>query len=253
MFESAVVVGETAFALLCVGTAAWLVRQARAAATPGVRALAGAGGAILGFAAAGALQRAGMGAVQAGWLPAQLSDVLTGWWEAVQLLSSLAVFAWLTLSLRHHLPRLRRAEQMLDVLIGRLPEALDVRAAGLSPREQEVLGLIGRGCTSDEDLAEALFIAPSTAATHVQRVLRKTNLHSRWELMLAASDDLDVTPQGRGGARPATVVALGDRAAMRHGTGAAGGTQPTAPIHAAAKAPRAVADHASHLRKRAGR
>ena len=57
----------------------------------------------------------------------------------------------------------------------------------LTDREREVMDAIGSGLLSDRELAEALFIAPSTARTHVKNIFRKTGLSNRRELMLVAS------------------------------------------------------------------
>ncbi|HZT14820.1 MAG TPA: LuxR C-terminal-related transcriptional regulator [Gaiellaceae bacterium] len=50
----------------------------------------------------------------------------------------------------------------------------------LSPREQEVLGLVARGLRN-RDIAAALFIAESTAKVHVRHVLEKLGVRSRAE------------------------------------------------------------------------
>ena len=49
---------------------------------------------------------------------------------------------------------------------------------GLTPREREVLRLLAQG-RSDRAIAEALFISPHTATTHVKRLLRKLGVDSR--------------------------------------------------------------------------
>ena len=50
--------------------------------------------------------------------------------------------------------------------------------ASLSPREREVLDLLGEGADTRE-IARRLFISPHTAKTHVTRVLGKLKVHSR--------------------------------------------------------------------------
>jgi DNA-binding NarL/FixJ family response regulator len=50
----------------------------------------------------------------------------------------------------------------------------------LTRREREVLALIARG-TRTAAIAEALFISPETARTHIQNVLTKLGVHSRLE------------------------------------------------------------------------
>jgi non-specific serine/threonine protein kinase len=52
----------------------------------------------------------------------------------------------------------------------------------LTPREREVVGLIAAGCRTDRQLAARLGITPGTAGVHVERILSKLGLHSRWLL-----------------------------------------------------------------------
>ncbi len=56
------------------------------------------------------------------------------------------------------------------------------KAAGLSARETEVLALALRGRTN-ERIAQELFIAKSTADTHLRRIYSKCGVHSRQELL----------------------------------------------------------------------
>ena len=51
-------------------------------------------------------------------------------------------------------------------------------AAGLTPREGEVLRLVAEG-RSNREIAEALFVSESTAITHVRHILTKLGLDSR--------------------------------------------------------------------------
>ncbi len=55
----------------------------------------------------------------------------------------------------------------------------------LSPREAEVLELLSLGYTNRE-IADALYIAETTAKVHVQRILRKLGVRSRTEAALVA-------------------------------------------------------------------
>lgn len=54
------------------------------------------------------------------------------------------------------------------------------RMARLTKREREVLALLTDGA-DNEAIAEALFISPETARTHVQNLLGKLEVHSRLE------------------------------------------------------------------------
>jgi DNA-binding NarL/FixJ family response regulator len=55
----------------------------------------------------------------------------------------------------------------------------------LTPREVEVLALVGRGRSNDE-IAEELFISASTAKTHVNRAMMKLGVHDRAQLVVIA-------------------------------------------------------------------
>ena len=52
----------------------------------------------------------------------------------------------------------------------------------LSPREQEVLGLLARGRTANY-IARALYISPDTAKTHIKNIYRKLDVHAQQDLM----------------------------------------------------------------------
>lgn len=54
------------------------------------------------------------------------------------------------------------------------------RMVRLTPREKEVLGLLGEGADNDA-IACALVISPQTARTHVQNIFGKLEVHSRLE------------------------------------------------------------------------
>ena len=55
----------------------------------------------------------------------------------------------------------------------------------LTPREVEVLALVGKGRSNDE-IAEELFISASTAKTHVNRAMMKLGVHDRAQLVVLA-------------------------------------------------------------------
>ncbi len=73
---------------------------------------------------------------------------------------------------------------MLPELFRRLIDlgdrASDTPLSRLSPREREVLALLGRGW-SNAKIGDALFISPHTVRTHVQNILQKLEMHSKLE------------------------------------------------------------------------
>lgn len=56
----------------------------------------------------------------------------------------------------------------------------------LTPREQEVMSLLGEGLSSTQ-VAEKLFISPKTAENHRANIMRKLGLHSSIELIRYAA------------------------------------------------------------------
>jgi DNA-binding CsgD family transcriptional regulator len=57
-------------------------------------------------------------------------------------------------------------------------------AQGLTPREQEVFGMLMRGL-GDAEMAEQLVVSPHTQREHVKRVLQKFGVRNRTELVLS--------------------------------------------------------------------
>jgi DNA-binding NarL/FixJ family response regulator len=55
----------------------------------------------------------------------------------------------------------------------------------LTTREWEIVDLLGEGA-STEEIAERLVLSPTTVYTHVYRLLRKLDVHSRFEAVAAA-------------------------------------------------------------------
>ena len=66
------------------------------------------------------------------------------------------------------------------IVLQRGTEPTTPRVESLSPREREVLGLLGAGADT-RVIAARLFISPHTAKTHINRVLGKLGLASRTE------------------------------------------------------------------------
>jgi len=57
----------------------------------------------------------------------------------------------------------------------------------LSPREQEILALIG-GCYSDQEIGNLVGLSPSTVQTHRKNIMGKVGVHSTPELIRYAID-----------------------------------------------------------------
>lgn len=77
------------------------------------------------------------------------------------------------------------ARRVLSALQTRSQKPADEEQAALTPRESEVLTLLGRGFQLNQ-VAAHLGIAPNTAASHVKSIYRKLNVTNRAEATLAA-------------------------------------------------------------------
>jgi predicted ATPase/DNA-binding CsgD family transcriptional regulator len=65
------------------------------------------------------------------------------------------------------------------------PERPATDRFGLTPREQQVLGLVAQGATNRQ-IGEALFMAEKTASVHVSRILAKLDVQSRTQAAAVA-------------------------------------------------------------------
>jgi DNA-binding CsgD family transcriptional regulator len=117
-------------------------------------------------------------------VPSYWLDRLLGPPAAVQATLCVLVGVCSVMLALRHWRHLERAQLIVDVLTDRVPSDAGARQAKLSSREQEVLDLIRNGILSDGEIAQTLQISPATAGTHVQNILRKTDLHNRHDLML---------------------------------------------------------------------
>lgn len=157
----------------------------RRAESPYLRALAWVVTAACAAFVLSALQRIAVQAVTAGWLPdVGLSEVTTGW-QLLQSVVALGVAVAGFWALSRTWGAIGLSEQVASTLAGRLPD-VDLDDCELTAREHEVVDVIRTGVLTDREIGERLFIAPTTAATHVKRILRKTGLSSRRDLLLVS-------------------------------------------------------------------
>jgi len=175
---------DTVAVLLLSALAVGLAIAARRVRPGALRALSVGGAAVCLLLAIASLHHLLMVAAHAGLLASHWVGWLLGPMAAIQATLAVLVAVAGVILVRHYWHRLRRAHTMVEVLTDRLPPDAHARQARLTPREQQVLDLIRKGVITDREIARALHIAPTTAATHVQRILHKTRLHNRHDLML---------------------------------------------------------------------
>jgi DNA-binding NarL/FixJ family response regulator len=77
--------------------------------------------------------------------------------------------------------------RLLDRFTSVPASASTVHLDRLTPRESEVLRLVGRGM-SNAEIATALFIGEPTVKTHVSRVLMKLGLRDRVQAAIVAHE-----------------------------------------------------------------
>jgi DNA-binding NarL/FixJ family response regulator len=77
---------------------------------------------------------------------------------------------------------------LIEKTLGGSPSSMEPppEFAQLTPREQEVLQLIAKGC-SNREIAEQLYISERTVKNHVNSVLRRLNLRDRTQVAILAS------------------------------------------------------------------
>jgi DNA-binding NarL/FixJ family response regulator len=78
---------------------------------------------------------------------------------------------------------------------GPSPAAHATTLAALTEREREVLLLVAEGLSNTE-IAERLVVSPTTAKTHVNRILAKLGYHDRVQLVVLAYESGLVVPGG---------------------------------------------------------
>ena len=177
-----IVVNATLFG----GVAAWAIRFARTEDSPRLRPLGWALSAVSLSFVLGAVTRGMLVAADFGWFGGRMTDVALGRWHLLQTIGATAMGVAGIIMVRKVASGLKSADRIAQIVSRRLLDGGSLEQFGLTERELEVLEQLCGGRTSDQELADVLYIAPSTAGTHVKNIMRKTGVRSRRELILLA-------------------------------------------------------------------
>ncbi len=180
---------------------AWQVRRRWQSASVGYIATALV--LVAGTFLVSSIQRLGIHAARVDLLPSHWEELFLTNFQMVLSLVGTVTGVYAITRLRSGLRRIEEAERMVSVLTEGAPLDVSVSDWGLTARELQVLETIVAGRTSDEQIAENLFIATSTAATHVRNILRKAGLSNRMDLMLVGTRT-NVRPGRQSRRRPST-------------------------------------------------
>ena len=126
-------------------------------------------------------------AVQVGWLPDGLATFLLTIWPFVQVLGLMTLGVLIFVGARRVREEVNQAVFVVEILTGRIPADFSIDELNVTSREREVMDAIAAGQLSDREIADALYISPATAGTHVRNILRKAGLHRRNDLLLLLS------------------------------------------------------------------
>jgi LuxR family transcriptional regulator of csgAB operon len=79
------------------------------------------------------------------------------------------------------------------ILSGLLQSLLHASRSNLTPREEEILHLIGLGCRNQE-IATRLFISPETVRWHIRSLYSKIGVHDRLSALMYARSNRIIPP-----------------------------------------------------------
>ena len=173
--------------LLFAGLGMWMWTSMHKDDSPRIRVLSAMLAVVsLAFVLGAATRLVSVG-VRMGWLDGRVGDFIASEWHLIQSLASTALGVVGFLLVRRYGKSLKTADRIASAVSNKLFEGSSLTEFGFTNREVEVLQAISDGHISDNEIAEILFIAPATAATHVKNILKKTGVRSRRELALLVS------------------------------------------------------------------
>lgn len=133
----------------------------------------------------GSVQRVILQANALDWVSDSVGATVLVEWQLLQSLAAATLAVAAFISVKKLAYSMAASERIAGSILDRInhvdPEKLD-----LTRREREVLATIGQGLVTDAELSDALHISTATVQTHVKRLLRKTGLNRRQDLLAVA-------------------------------------------------------------------
>lgn len=130
----------------------------------------------------GAVQRVVLQASAIGWVDSSTGVAAIETWQLIQSLLVVLLAAAAFEVVRRLAASISASDSIASSILHRV-ESVDIQGLELTDREREVLMTIGRGVLTDTELSDALHISTNTVQTHVKRLLRKTGLNRRQDLI----------------------------------------------------------------------
>ena len=134
----------------------------------------------------GGLQRLAIQAVRLGWLPEESLEFLLAQYQVAQSLIVAGIGVAMFVGMRRVSHRFSDVESVAGAMMDRIT-VVDVDSLDLTPREKEVLEVLGGSSLVDnKTLAEKLGVSADTVHSHVGSLLRKSKLSDRRDLAVVA-------------------------------------------------------------------
>ena len=130
----------------------------------------------------GSVQRVALQASVIGWVDSSTGVAAIETWQLIQSILVVVLVAAAFVVVRRLAASISASDSIASSILDRV-ESVDLGSLDLTEREREVLMTIGRGVLTDAELAKELHISPNTVQTHVKRLLRKTGLNRRQDLI----------------------------------------------------------------------
>jgi len=173
--------------LLFAGLGIWVWTSMHEDDSPRIRVLSTMLTVVAAAFVLGAATRLVSVGVRLGLLDGRVGDFITSEWHLIQSLAATGLGVAAFFLVRRYGKSLKTADRIASAVSDRLFEGTSLTEYGFTAREIEVLRAIADDHISDAEIAEILFIAPATAATHVKNILKKSGVRSRRELALLVS------------------------------------------------------------------